>query len=590
MNMLKIQNFWKTQYGKRHYFPVVAILAAVATLILLLAIYTSRNLTLARRRLEDSLLQEGLMLSRAIEAGSRTGMRMHWRLNQLQTLVEEIGKAPKVAYINVIDTDGKILAQSQGENIGETAGIDIHTFKGVPSALLTSTVSFDEGTEVFEIITGITAPGSTPEQSRMGTGRGMMMGQMHEMEGESQSFADLAAIQLGMKMSELKQLQQRDIKNAILMLVVLSVAGSAALYFIVFTQNYYTVNRAFQTMRSYAQHVVDSMANGLISLDTQGKIVTMNRQAYHIFDLPLHKPVEGKALTDILKIQDCDLFETLAGGEPIIEQERQCATLSQKTLPLSLSASTLADDEGNQLGTVLLFRDLSDVKALQNQIKRAERLASLGQLAAGVAHEIRNPLGALKGFLQYFQRKLELQEQDKTYLTVMMSEVDRLNTVISNLLDFARPKEPELQPCDIEDLIRHVLMLIEGDLEGKHLAVSLDIKDNLPQIRIDRDQITQVLLNILLNAIQTTDSGGRIHVSADVQGDINQLELTIKDSGKGISSDDLPKIFDPFFSTKKQGAGLGLAIAHTIIENHHGEITVESEEGKGSAFRIRLPG
>jgi len=331
------------------------------------------------------------------------------------------------------------------------------------------------------------------------------------------------------------------------------------------------------------------MANGLISLDTEGKIVTMNRQAHQILALPQHEPIEGKALTDVMTIHDFDLFQALDAEEQVIEQELRCTNASQIMLPLSLSASTLKDDEGNQLGTVLLFRDLSDVKALQEQIKRAERLASLGKLAAGVAHEIRNPLGALKGFLQYFQRKLPLQDQDKIYLTVMMKEVDRLNAVISNLLDFARPKDPVLEPCDIGDLIRHVLTLTESDFQSKEIGISLNIAENLPQVRLDRDQMTQVLLNILLNAVQVMESGGQISIGANIRTETRQLELTVSDNGKGIPVDDLPRIFDPFFTTKKQGAGLGLAIAHTIIENHHGEITVESEEGKGSTFRIRLP-
>ncbi len=587
---MRISNFQKKRYGKRPYFPIVAILAAVATLILLLVFYTSRNLTLARQRLEESLLQEGLTLIRAVEAGSRTGMRMSWKLNQLQALVEEIGTTPKVAYIIVIGTDGKILAHSQGDHVGETAGIDIRNFKDGSSALHTRTIHSQEGADVFEVTTRI-IPRPVPdhEQPPMRMGPGMSMGMRYGMMDREHELTDVAVIQLGMKMTELKQIQQRDMRNAILMLVVLSVVGSAALYFIVFMQNYSAVNYAFQTIQSYAQNVVDSMVNGLISLDTEGKIVTMNRQAYHILNIPQNDPIEGKALANVMTIHDFDLFGALAKGEHVIEREIRGTSASQTTLPLSLSASILTDDNGNQLGTVLLFRDLSDVKALQEQIKRAERLASVGRLAAGVAHEIRNPLSALKGFLQYFQRKLSLQDQDKTYLTVMMNEVDRLNSVISNLLDFARPKEPVLEPCDIANLIQHVLTLIETDLQAKQIDVSLDITGELPQIRLDRDQITQVLLNILLNAIQAMELEGQIHIEAHVRSDANQLELFITDTGKGIASDDLPKIFDPFFSTKKQGAGLGLAIAYTIIENHHGEITVESEEGKSSTFRIHLP-
>jgi two-component system sensor histidine kinase HydH len=198
-------------------------------------------------------------------------------------------------------------------------------------------------------------------------------------------------------------------------------------------------------------------------------------------------------------------------------------------------------------------------------------------------------LGALKGFLQYFQRKLSLQDQDKTYLTVMTKEVDRLNSVISSLLDFARPKEPISEPCDIDDLLRHVLTLTESDMQSKDIRVSLTVAENLPRVSLDRDQMIQVLLNMVLNAVQMMESEGQITIGAHIRPETGQLELTVSDDGKGIPAEDLPRIFDPFFTTKKQGAGLGLAIAHTIIENHHGDITVESEEGKGCTFRIRLP-
>jgi two-component system sensor histidine kinase HydH len=576
----------------RRYFPIAAILAAVATLIVLLVIYTSRNLSLARHRLEDSLLQEGMTLIRAIEAGSRTGMRMSWAANHLQILVEEIITSPKIAYISVIGANGKILAHSQSEYIGTSGGIDVSQFTA--GSARTRTLRSKEGPGIFEITTRIVPrPIADAEQPHTG----MRPGMRHGLSTVPLEAADIAVVQLGMKMTELQQLENRDLRNAILMVVVLSVVGSAALYFIVFLQNYHAVNYAFHTMQSYAQHVVDSMANGLISLNSEGKIVTLNRQAHHILDIPPHKPIQGQALSAVLTLQECDLLQSLAKGERILEREMTCTTAAQRTIPLSLSASTLTDDQGQQLGTVLLFRDLSDVKALEEQIKRAERLASVGRLAAGVAHEIRNPLGSLKGFLQYFQRKLDLQEQDKTYLTVMVNEVDRLNSVIANLLEFARPKEPVFAPCDAAEMIHHVVTLIESDLQTNQIALSLDLEDNLPPMNLDRDQMTQVLLNLLLNAIQATAAGGKIHIAAKLTshpdplplGEREYLELLVQDTGRGIAPEDLPKIFDPFFTTKKRGAGLGLAIAYTIIQNHHGEITVESAEGKGSAFRIRLP-
>lgn len=581
---MKLFRFQDTRSEKRRYFPVVAIVAAVATLILLLVVFTSRNLSLARQRLEDSLLQGGLTLVRAIEAGSRTGMRMHWRTNQLQTLVEEIGASPKVDYIQIFDKDGNLLVHTQKNEVQQIPPLDLTMFQEDSSVIFTRTVHVNESLEVFDIVAEITLAGAGAPQG-MGYGRMMMRPDAAE---EHRAFEGLTIVQIGMSMAELRQIQQRDVRNAILMFLILSVVGSAALYFIVVLQNYSAMNYAFHTMQSYAQQVVESMVNGLISLDKQGNIVTMNRQAHHILGLAPNHQMEGKALREIMTFHDFDLFTALDDGNTVIEHETTCTNAAGQILPLSLSASQLIDDEGKQLGTVLLFRDLSDVKALEEQVKRSERLASVGKLAAGVAHEIRNPLGALKGFLQYFQRKLMLADQDKTYFTAMTHEIDRLNSVISNLLDFARPKEPVLEPTHLTDLLEHVLTLIEGDLHAKQMQTSVDIQAEMPQIQVDHDQITQVVLNILLNAIHATGTGGSISLRAAVQDD-TWVEIAIRDTGKGISPDDLPRIFDPFFSTKKQGTGLGLAIAHTIIEQHGGEIRAESTPGNGSTFRIRLP-
>ncbi|MCP4404127.1 MAG: PAS domain-containing protein [bacterium] len=590
--MLKTDKFLKKRSDKRRNAPLLAILAAMATLILLLLFYTSSNLKLARQRLEDALLREGLMLSRAIEAGSRAGMRMSWRLSQLQTLVEEFGTTPKVIYISVIGADGKILAHSRSERIGQDSGFEIALLQADAAGWIVKNVVVDE-LEVFEILSLI-EQNSDPEDSMvpttqsMGRGMGRGMGPGAIMGG-GHGLADITAIRIGMNMAELKESQRRDIQSAVLMLLVLSALGSAAVYAIVFTQNYRAVNQAFKSMRSYTQHVVDSMANGLISLDTDGKIVTANRQAFHILALPKDAPVEGKSLSAVMSIHDFDLMQALEREERVLERELHCSTAAGENIPLNLSASKLTDDEGRHLGTVLLLRDLSDVKALQERVKRSERLASLGKLAAGVAHEIRNPLGSLKGFLQYFQRKLEMQEQDQAYLTVMVNEVDRLNTVISHLLDFARPKEPVLRPEDAAQLVRHVLTLIEGDIQAKELELSLEIVGELPAVKMDRDQMTQVLLNIMLNAIQAGTQGGTLTIALDRNQDAGYLCISVQDSGTGIGPEALSKIFDPFFSTKKQGSGLGLAIAHTIVENHQGDIVVDSEPGKGSRFRILLP-
>ena len=559
-------------------FPFLAVIAAVLTLLTLLTVYTSQNLTRTRRRLEESLRQEGLTLIRAIDAGNRTGRRMHWTANGLQALVEEIGGLPKVVYVSVIAADGAILAHSDSRKIGER--VSMNALELPAGTTMRANIIHDSQGDALDILVKMTPlrPGQT-----QGRGRGMRM-----ME-HADDFPETAFARLGMSMAEVEQIRRSDLNEAALMFLLLFVVGSAALYAIVSAQNAATVRQTLRAMQTYTQHVVNSMANGLISLNADGEIVTVNRQARLMFGLSPDEDAEGKPFAEILTVHGLDLPAALRQNDMLREREVIGATAAGKTLPLSLSASTLTGDAGERLGAVLLFRDLSEVRALQAQIERAERLASIGRLAAGVAHEIRNPLGSLKGFLQYFQRKLPLDAQDKTYLSVMIQEVDRLNAVVSNLLEFARPKEPTLEACDVTEILRHALTLLAQDAAAKQARIRRDFPDELPPMRLDRDQITQALLNFLLNAIQAIDADGEIRVSASVSADSGSMDITIGDTGAGIAPDDLPRIFDPFFSTKKQGNGLGLAIAHAIIERHRGEISVESEPGRGATFRVRLP-
>ena len=213
---------------------------------------------------------------------------------------------------------------------------------------------------------------------------------------------------------------------------------------------------------------------------------------------------------------------------------------------------------------------------------RSERLASLGRLAAGVAHEIRNPLSSIKGFAQYFVKRFSGQPEEQGYASVMVREVDRLNRVITDLLDFAGPKEPHREPHSLEAIAEQALKLLAPDLEARKVAVVKDYEPGLPAVPVDRDQISQVFINILLNALESMEAGGEIRLGLHRCGPPPAVEISVADTGAGIPEGDLEKVFEPFFSRKKKGTGLGLAIVHQIVESHRGDIRVESQSGKGN--------
>jgi len=235
------------------------------------------------------------------------------------------------------------------------------------------------------------------------------------------------------------------------------------------------------------------------------------------------------------------------------------------------------------------------LKKSQTIIRRADRLASLGTLIASLAHEIRNPLVSIKTFTQLLPERIEDEEFRNYFLKVASGEIDRLTGLINELLGFARPSEPRLEGEDINALIDKMEVLIATEARKKDVTLHKNYAVNLPQVRVDAEQIKQVLLNILLNAIQAIRGEGRIWIETRVvQVPLVEkpepfIQIEVRDTGVGIPQENLERIFDPFFSTRPEGSGLGLAISHQIIHDHRGFITVESEVGKGTSFKIHLP-
>jgi len=237
-------------------------------------------------------------------------------------------------------------------------------------------------------------------------------------------------------------------------------------------------------------------------------------------------------------------------------------------------------------------RMLQDAEAfaaqLQQQLRRSERLSALGNLAAGVAHEVRNPLSSIKGFATFLLGKME-KEHDAAAAQMLIREVDRLNRVVSGLLEFARPDAIRLAPTALPSVVEHALSLCASDVAGKEIAVRFTPAPDLPLITADADKLAQVLLNLFLNAVQAMDKGGALDISSCRDQAGGKVLLRIADTGKGIAPELLPTIFDPYVTDRASGTGLGLAIVHRIVEQHNGEIHVESEPGKGSVFFLHLP-
>lgn len=336
------------------------------------------------------------------------------------------------------------------------------------------------------------------------------------------------------------------------------------------------------------QNIMHSIADGVITVDIDGNITSANKSAEvltgytsaEIVDKP-YKEIfcEGKHFNSLL-------LDTLATGASYIGVETDYP-VKNRSIHISISTSRLKDSTDQIIGAVVVFKDLTEQHRLQEQVLRAERLASLGEIMAGVAHEIRNPLTAIKGFVQYLQ-VADTETERKEYMPVIIKEVDRVNRVIETLLYFSRDCKANYKPMNINDLIEETLVLVKNTGTRHRLEFKLQLAAALPWIEGDAEQLKQVLLNLLINAVQAIPDQGTIAIET-WQEQAGAVQVRITDTGPGIDEAELSKIFDPFFTTKAAGTGLGLAVVQRIMNAHNGRIDIQSEVGQGTAVTLEIP-
>ncbi len=554
-------------------------IGAVATLLVILCFYAYRQIERERERMLGDLRLKGTTLIHSLEAGARVGMvGMMGGRQQLQTLLDEAARDPQISLIEVVSEEGKVLSSTQQARVG-TITDDPQLRQVLGSGQLLT--SHTEG--VFRLLAPFRPSTIDAESARR------MQEMMRQMMGRAaEEFLPPMnlAIRVDLSMAGVEAALREERGKAILTALICFSGGAAALYFILLAQDYRSVKRALQEMRTYTQRVVESMADGLLSVDVEGRITTMNPRTCQLLALSA-KDLEGKSFAQVFSRTALALDPVLTHGLALEEHEIAWVSSSGEAVPLAVSVTPLTGDQGEVLGAVVLLRDLRTLKALQQRVERTERLASLGRLAAGVAHEIRNPLGAIRGLVQYFQATWKEDSEQRMYLDVIVREVDRLNRVVSDLVEFARPRELQREPHDLVDIVRHAVTLVQSDVRAKGLHIVHDLDAALPPLVVDRDLVLQALLNILLNAIEAMASGGTLTVRlADRPA---WVELAIQDTGRGIPPEHLGRLFDPFFTTKPQGTGLGLAIAHGVIQAHDGEVIIDSTPGVGTMVTIRLP-
>ncbi len=300
-----------------------------------------------------------------------------------------------------------------------------------------------------------------------------------------------------------------------------------------------------------------------------------------------HEITHGQSEPCLGKDRICPLAEVEKTGKSATATHIHADHKGKKHY-VSISCYPIAED-GELKGVVEVSKDITNEIEFQKNMMQQEKLVSIGRLSAGVAHEINNPLTTILTSSMLIQEDLDEGTELYDELSIISNEALRCRKIVKSLLDFARQTKSSKTQNDLNDIIEESLILTKKQAKFKNIDLSAELMENLPQISIDKDKIQQTIINLTLNAIESTPSGGKIQIFSKFSKDESALEFIVKDNGEGIKNNNLDKIFDPFFTTKKHGTGLGLAITHGIIEQHNGTIHVKSEPDKGTAFHITLP-
>jgi PAS domain S-box-containing protein len=352
-------------------------------------------------------------------------------------------------------------------------------------------------------------------------------------------------------------------------------------------------------VESYNESILQSVTSGVITFDRDQQITTFNPAAERILGIPRQMAVGSTCEKLFGKASHIDrlLKEALSRGIVISRQEFELNRKGQGHIWVGVSTSLLHNREGEIIGATFVFTDLTEIKHLQEQVELRRRLTVLGEMSAGIAHEFRNFMGTIMGFAKLISKRLDSNDPRQNMVQAITQELQAMDRLIEQLLSFGRHIELNLRPVDFEAFLhKQVLHVLDQAADHPRPHLSIEIPSGIPRVALDEVLMRQAITNLLQNALEAMPNGGELRVKVtllqrevSIQGTVREILLEIGDTGQGIPSEKLDKIFLPFFTTKQKGTGMGLALVHKIVLSHNGRIQVDSMEGRGSTFRIYLP-
>ncbi|OGP90907.1 MAG: hypothetical protein A2157_05545 [Deltaproteobacteria bacterium RBG_16_47_11] len=352
-----------------------------------------------------------------------------------------------------------------------------------------------------------------------------------------------------------------------------------------------------EDVQNFMESIIQSIGSGIILTQMDDTITYINRSGERILGYTKPELVGKPFDTFGLREKRSVVYSLLDHSDDLdMRKEGWMKRKDGIEFPVGFTINNHVSPLGETIGKIVIFRDLTQVYKIQEEILRMDRLISLGKLASGIAHELRNPLAGIKTTAQALGEEMSFDDSKREYLNRITKEIDRLNELLKSFFSFAKPQRLNLTSCHIKEIVNEIIPFLIKEIADKGIRFTEVYHPQLPKIRVDKNQVHQVFLNLLLNAIQAMPTGGelKIQVHPLVSSGCDRvtqrfIRILISDTGKGIPENLINKIFDPFFTTKPKGIGLGLSIAYQIIKKHEGTIQVQSEWERGTMFDIRLP-
>jgi two-component system sensor histidine kinase HydH len=588
--------------------------AATALLVLIVVTFTLNNIRREQQLMTQAMLQKADTLMRIVHSGSRSAYlfdlgRGIWRTDPwhkyVQRMVNHVAEEPDVLFLAVVDETGTILVHNNADLLGDKLVIDLpeagERLEQEPSTGYRISNSPGEGRQ-FEAVRAFFPYRFLAKPRGLGNRRpdqrqreGMMFHPPDPEEEVARGFDDRHRyyIVVGLDMRNFDQAVRRLKLQALILSVTMLLVGIGGWLSLAAVQGFRVSQRTLAEIKAFTALLVAKLPVGIIATDRGGRITTWNSAAEEMTGIS-GRDATGRAPEEVLPPDFSGFFarngKELENGTATAGREREIVvTVTGRQQYLFCHSLGVLDNQGEYQGQVLLISNLTQLKGLEKEMRENERLAAVGRMAAGVAHEVRNPLSSIKGLALLLKGKFTPESRESETANLLIQEVERMNRTVSELLSFARPAPLHVQEVRLKELLANTLRLIGPDTENSGIVTRLQLAEDLLPVAGDPDRLNQVFLNLLLNAVQSMEKGGELTVSAQNNREAGTVVISVRDSGCGIAQENLSQLFYPYFTTKAGGTGIGLAISQKIVSDHKGAIRIDSAPGQGTTVTVELP-